>query len=268
LDVLNVLIPQAIGVVMSLQRSLASAAAFVIWTILFSPPTAEGQSSSVPRVGQYGATDTYFGAIAYSMSTGSFCYCYGHLHTRPEAEACALAKCTAADSKIIGWASNQWMALARAPDNSWGAGYDLDRAKAEAAALRNCQQFNPNADIVLCVWVPHEATSRIEIFDIPPSADVFLDGSKMSATGRFRSFTTPAVFRNIDWHYDVSAHVLVNGEDLFETKRIAFRGDKVTSVSFPTLVTRVRNALVPDLEEPLMADAAPELPQIKSPRVE
>lgn len=117
---------------------------------------------SVPAVGlgaaQQALANTYYGAIAYSSSTGS--HGYSHDYTTPQdATNEALRWCgqysKAGDCKSLVVFKNGCGALAQAPDYAAGSGWGPDRGTAEAYALRSCEKYGSNCKIIR--WV---CTSR------------------------------------------------------------------------------------------------------------
>lgn len=78
-----------------------------------------------------------FGAIAYSFSTGRCGRSFG-LDDQASAESFALQSCGAADAFVAVWGQNTYIALAVAPDGSWGWGYDGRAKLARKRALTAC----------------------------------------------------------------------------------------------------------------------------------
>lgn len=88
---------------------------------------AAGLGSALQAGETIDISDWSYGAIAYEPSTGEYHYSY-NCTSRSEAERMALARCKAADAKILCWCQNGFLALARDADGkyhtgySWGAG--------------------------------------------------------------------------------------------------------------------------------------------------
>src|SRR5689334_18039589 len=78
-----------------------------------------------------------FGAIAYSPDTGRWGYSYG-FYWQSDASNDALARCNAADARVVVWVQNGWAALAVGDDGAYGWGWSASsRADAESRALQN-----------------------------------------------------------------------------------------------------------------------------------
>jgi serine/threonine-protein kinase len=77
----------------------------------------------------------YFGAIAYSPSTGQYGYTFGR-DCQANAEIGALQNCIGADRRVVVWVSNSYAALAVNNDGSFGAAWSSEcQAEADNAAL-------------------------------------------------------------------------------------------------------------------------------------
>jgi len=87
-------------------------------------------------------------AFAYSTHTGKFGYSYGQ-NSRHQAERIALNGCGTEDAQIVGWAHNEYVALAVGRGYSWGCGVASTRWGAEHRALENC----PSRDAHIVKWV-------------------------------------------------------------------------------------------------------------------
>src|ERR1700721_2328378 len=71
----------------------------------------------------------YYGAIAYSNSTGALGWSYDY-GSRGEAEDAALSECHGGCSAVL-WFRNAYGAIATASDHSYGAGWATSRGRAE-----------------------------------------------------------------------------------------------------------------------------------------
>ncbi len=117
---------------------------------------------SVPAVGLVGTQNALananYGAMAYSVSTGSHGYSYDYA-TPQQATNVAIRFCEqyaqAGDCKSLVVFKNGCGALARASDYSAGSGWGANRAAAESYALQSCQRYGPNCKVIR--WV---CTSR------------------------------------------------------------------------------------------------------------
>jgi serine/threonine-protein kinase len=97
------------------------------------------------------ANTTYWAAIAYSTSTGSYGYSYGWL-AESNARRVALKNCKARDAKVIVVVGNYYVALAKGDDPSaYGYGYSTSADEARAIALRECRKRTTNCYIAVCV---------------------------------------------------------------------------------------------------------------------
>lgn len=100
--------------------------------------------SSITLISQAALAQTYFGAIAYSPSTGSdgFSYDYG---TQRDAEMRAHQECInsggSADCKVVIWFRNACGALAVANDGTYGSGWGSDKGIAETYAIQTCNDY-------------------------------------------------------------------------------------------------------------------------------
>ncbi len=87
-------------------------------------------------------------AIAYSVHTGRYGYADGY-NSRHSAERTALNGCGTEDAQIVGWAHNEYVALACGSGLSWGCGVSPSLHVAERTALYNC----PSKDAHIVKWV-------------------------------------------------------------------------------------------------------------------
>jgi serine/threonine-protein kinase len=84
---------------------------------------------------QAARANEFFGAIAYSPSTGHYGYTYGR-DCLANAEAGALQNCIGADRRVVVWVSNGYAALAVSNDGRFGAAWSSEcQAEADHAAL-------------------------------------------------------------------------------------------------------------------------------------
>jgi hypothetical protein len=92
-----------------------------------------------------------YAAIAYSPATGKYGYCYGW-DSRAGAERDALARCKAADARILAWAKNSYCALALGKDGAYAAAWGPTLGQAKANALRECGKYGTGGRIVQWVY--------------------------------------------------------------------------------------------------------------------
>lgn len=93
----------------------------------------------------------YYGAIAYSTSTGAHGYSYDY-DSRYDAEQRALNECYqyGGGCQVAIWFRNACGALAVGP-NGWGADWHANRSGAESKAIARCSQYSYGCSIVR--WV-------------------------------------------------------------------------------------------------------------------
>jgi hypothetical protein len=91
----------------------------------------------------------YWGAIAYSQSTGRWGYSR-HWLSEVNARRVALKNCNADDAKIVLMAGNYWAALALGDDMSaYGVGYSKNADEAKRIALEECKKRTTNCKVVV-----------------------------------------------------------------------------------------------------------------------
>lgn len=94
----------------------------------------------------------YYGAIAYSKSTGHYGTCY-MAETLESAKSYALDQCQhsdgrrVSDAEIIMWGKNKWLAFAHGSGNSWGTAWGNSKEEAREKALEYCRKYSSNAHI-------------------------------------------------------------------------------------------------------------------------
>jgi hypothetical protein len=119
---------------------------------VFSAPTV-GWVATLPAL-----ANDYYGAIAYSRSTGSHGYSYDYA-TSQAAELAALRGCESysgtGDCQSLVVFQNACGALAQAANNAAGSGWGVDRTTAERYALESCSEVGSSCRVVR--WV---CTSR------------------------------------------------------------------------------------------------------------
>lgn len=100
---------------------------------------------------QYSYAQNYYGAIAYSKSTGAYGYS-GDYPTRAIAEERALSECRARGSgcEVVIWFRNACAALATAGNGARGWAWSPTKAKAERSALEYCKKHGGRDCVVLC----------------------------------------------------------------------------------------------------------------------
>jgi len=95
---------------------------------------------------------SYYGAIAYSNSTGHYGTCF-RAESLEIAKSFALRDCThsdgrmVSDAEIIMWGKNKWLAFAHGSGNSWGTAWGDTKAEAREKALELCRKYSSNAHI-------------------------------------------------------------------------------------------------------------------------
>ena len=117
-------------------------------------PVIRGLAVLVALLASAGAAQArdYYGAIAYSPSTGAYGYSYDH-PSRADAEARALAECgnRASDCQLPLWFRNACGALASGGNGGWGTGWGTSRGLAEGYALSTCRQHTSGCSVI--AWV-------------------------------------------------------------------------------------------------------------------
>jgi hypothetical protein len=111
------------------------------WFLILAIAIALTAGASPCRAGGYCA-------IAYSCQSERYGYSDGYT-SRGGAERRALEGCGTYDARIVGWAHNEYVALARGEGNSWGCGVARTRGEAERIALNNC----PSRGAYIIKWV-------------------------------------------------------------------------------------------------------------------
>lgn len=105
------------------------------------------QNYSWPDDSEY---DVYYAAIAYSPKTGKYGYSYSH-GSLAAARTAALQHCPEKDARIVGWAQNNYCALAEG-DDGFGCGFGGTPQQARAMALRECAKQTTGGKVVVCVF--------------------------------------------------------------------------------------------------------------------
>ncbi|MBU4530635.1 MAG: DUF4189 domain-containing protein [Hoeflea sp.] len=87
------------------------------------------------------ASAEYFGAIAYSPTSGVYGFSYDH-GSRRDAEARAISECRmrGRGCKVAIWFKNACGSVAVGA-NGWGTAWAGTRRDAERAAIRNCSRY-------------------------------------------------------------------------------------------------------------------------------
>ena len=92
----------------------------------------------------------YWGAIAYSQSTGKWGYSR-HWLSEVNARRVAIKNCEADDAKVVIVVGNYWCALALGDDQTaYGTGYSKDADEARKLALEECKKRSTNCKVVIC----------------------------------------------------------------------------------------------------------------------
>ena len=92
----------------------------------------------------------YWGAIAYSQSTGKWGYSR-HWLSEVNARRVAIKNCEADDAKVVIVVGNYWCALALGDDmTAFGTGYSKDADEAKKFALEECRKRTKNCRVVVC----------------------------------------------------------------------------------------------------------------------
>jgi len=87
----------------------------------------------------------YYGAIAYSNSTGALGWSYDY-GSRGEAEDAALSECHGGCTAVL-WFRNACGAIATASDHSFGTGWATTRGEAERIALNGCRKYADDCSV-------------------------------------------------------------------------------------------------------------------------
>jgi len=103
--------------------------------------------SGVTLNGSAHAAD-YFGAIAFSQTTGAHGYSYDY-NSQREAEIQAMAECRkyGRGCEVATWVRNGCAALAVGDGEGWGGDWGNDRREAEHKALNRCDKNTGNCQI-------------------------------------------------------------------------------------------------------------------------
>jgi hypothetical protein len=111
----------------------------VIMALLPWPPAQADESDN-----------NYWGAIAYSQTTGKWGYSR-HWLSEVNARRVARDNCKAEDAKVVLVVGNYWCALALGDDvTAYGTGYSKDADEAKKFALAECKKRTTNCKVVLC----------------------------------------------------------------------------------------------------------------------
>ncbi len=95
------------------------------------------------------ANTNYWGAIAYSKSTGNWGYSR-HWLSEVNARRVAKKNCEADDAEIVLTGGNCWCALALGDDmTAYGVGYSKDADEAKKFALDECKKRTTNCKVVV-----------------------------------------------------------------------------------------------------------------------
>jgi Domain of unknown function (DUF4189) len=102
---------------------------------------------AIAAMGSAARADDYFGAIAYSPSSGADGYSFDY-PSQGEAEERALAECNSRGEgcQSVLWFRNACGALAVGPDG-WGTGWAEDQGTAEQNALDSCKEHSNNCSV-------------------------------------------------------------------------------------------------------------------------
>ncbi len=93
----------------------------------------------------------YYGAIAYSRSTGASAYSYDH-RSRHNAEVSAINHCGRRDCQAVIWFKNACGALSVGARGAYGTGWGSTRQLAEAYARQSCQKHGGGRHCATQVW--------------------------------------------------------------------------------------------------------------------
>ncbi len=87
----------------------------------------------------------YYGAIAYSPSTGDYGYSYDY-SSRYSAEQNAISRCGAYDCSSLIWFRNACGALA-VGNNGYGSGWGDTKYRAKREALKSCRRYSSGCSV-------------------------------------------------------------------------------------------------------------------------
>jgi hypothetical protein len=98
------------------------------------------------------AARDYYGAIAYSNTTGAYGYSYDYA-SRGQAEERSMAECTKRGSgcKVVLWFRNACGALATGRNFGYGFAWATTRGESEQVALRYCGKYTSECKVA--AWV-------------------------------------------------------------------------------------------------------------------
>jgi len=91
------------------------------------------------------AADDYFGAIAFSTSSGALGWSYDY-GSRDEAEEQALQQC-GGGCRVVLWFKNACGAIATSSDHSYGSGWATSRRAAEEIAMNGCSKHADDCNV-------------------------------------------------------------------------------------------------------------------------
>ena len=114
--------------------TLMVALCLMLLTLTATTSSAKRNDAGLTNFSQRG----YWGALAYSSSTGRFGFAYDY-RTQADAINAAVAKCRARDCQGVVWFHNGCGAFARGR-GAWGWGIGNNRAEAESKALAECRK--------------------------------------------------------------------------------------------------------------------------------
>jgi serine/threonine-protein kinase len=114
--------------------------------------------------------EDYYGAIAFSSSTGASGCSYGHA-AREAAEEKAIKFCLdyggGRDTNVVVWAKNAWFALARADRGAYGHAWAGSPAKAMDLARNYCGESATGKYVVWCEYTAPYASIGFDDEAIP-----------------------------------------------------------------------------------------------------
>jgi len=73
---------------------------------------------------------------------------------------------------------------------------------------------------------------------VPANAEVWLNGSRMAATGPVREFTSPPLIPGDDYSYDVRVRWMENGRPLERTQKVTFHAGEQVNLDLTTAPAR------------------------------
>ena len=124
-----------------MRRTLLPLLALCLLSLTLTATRTVARRSAAPATQR-----DYWGALAYSSSTGRYGFAYDYA-TQAQAINAAVEKCRVRDCQGVVWFHNGCGAFARGR-GAWGWGIGYSRGEAEAKALAECRKHGGYCGIV------------------------------------------------------------------------------------------------------------------------